>query len=74
MGRKGDWQNQQNTGSRATLSRGRGVLSISDNPEAVLTAIKPALLLKKNLIAILAADWTIKSTSDAACSLPEGWC
>ena len=27
-------------------SRGRGLLSIPDNPEAVLTAIKPALLLR----------------------------
>ena len=43
--------NQQNTRSRAAPSRGRGrgVLSTPGNPEAVLTAIKSALLLKCNL-------------------------
>ena len=40
--------NQQNTGSRAAQSRRRGVLSIPGNPEAILTAIKPALMLKYN--------------------------
>ena len=46
--RKGGWHKQQNTGSRATPSRGRGVLSLRDNPEAILTAIKPALPLNYN--------------------------
>ena len=48
MGREGEWHNQQHTGSRAAPSSGRGVLSIPDNSDAILTAIKPALLLKYN--------------------------
>ena len=49
MGREGErHNNQQSTRSRAAPSRRRGVLSIPDSPEAVLTIIKPALLLKYN--------------------------
>ena len=46
MGREGGRHDQLNTRSRAAPSRGRGVLNILDNPEAVFPVIKPALLLK----------------------------
>ena len=45
----GRHNNKQNTRSRAAPSCGRGVLSIPDNPEAVLTGIKLGLLLKHNI-------------------------
>ena len=45
-GTEGGRHNQHNIRSRAAPSPGRGVLSIPDNPEAALTAIKPALQLK----------------------------
>ena len=48
MAREGGGHNQQNTRFRAARSCGRGVLSVPDNPEAILTEIKPALLLKYN--------------------------
>ena len=47
-GAEGGGHNQQNIRSRAAPSRDRGVLSIPDNLEAVLTATELALLLKYN--------------------------
>ena len=47
-GTEGGRHSQQTIMYRAAPSRGRGVLIIPDNPEAVLTAIKPALMLKCN--------------------------
>ena len=73
MGKEGGRHNQQNTRSRAAPGRGRGVLSIPDN--SVLTAIRPAFLLKYIfLTSILADDWSVKYLPDGAGSFIEGWC
>ena len=69
MGREDEWHNQQNTGVSCRAdpwpwrAEHRHVLSILDNPEPVLTATRPALLLKKCAIwtKILTAAWPIES-------------
>ena len=42
MGREGWGQNQQNIRSHVAPSRGRRMLIIADNPEAVQAVIEPA--------------------------------
>ena len=58
--------NQQNTRSRATPIRSRDVLSIPENPQAVLTVTKPALLLTYNFICRF---WTVIGLSNP-CQTP----
>ena len=76
MGEEGGRRNQQKTRSRAAPSRGRGVLSIRDNPEAVLTAIKPALPPKNNFESRFRPliDLSYPCQPHTAASFLEGWC
>ena len=60
VSREGWGHNQQSTRSHVKPSRGRRVLSVDDNPDAVLTAIEPAVRLDHIfLITIRAADWFV---------------
>ena len=53
MGREGGRHNQQNTRSHDAPICGHSELNVLDNPEAVLTAIKPSLLLSENVVECL---------------------
>lgn len=70
MGKEGGPQNQQNIRCPAAPSRGRGLLNIPANPEAVFASIKIAVLQRYNCEnGVMAADYPTTSLPNAAVCL-----